>query len=526
MRKLKEVLRLHALGLKQQQIARSCSIAQSTVHNYLKAAGVAGVGWPMPAEWDDRRLEEVVRSAGQRTLHDGNQAAEVWRKNSVPDFGAIHQQLQKHRNLTLQLVWEEYRQGTQEGYSYSRFCELYHAWARKLDVVLRQEHRAGEKMFVDYAGDKIQIYDGHTGEPDYPAPLFVAVLGASSYTFVEATRNQELGAWVGAHMHALEFFGGVPEMVVPDNLKAGVHRPCRYEPDVNPTYQEMAEHYGLAVVPARPYKPRDKAKAEAGVQVAQRWIVAALRHRKFFDLGELNVAIAELCDRLNRRPFRKRPEVSRTTLFEQLDRPALRPLPVERYVIAHWKKVRANIDYHVEVEQHYYSVPYQLVGQELEARYTSNTVEVFHRGTRVASHARGFVPHLATTLAAHRPKSHQAHLEWTPSRLIHWAESVGVATAAVVRRILESKPHPEMGYRACLGVLSLAKRYTPARLEAASQRALLLEVYSYQSLKSILKRSLDQQPPLLELETERPSPHHDNIRGAAYYDDPPASLLQ
>ena len=525
MRKLKEVLRLHALGLKQQQIARSCSMAQSTVHQYLKAAGAAGVGWPVPADWDDRRLEEAVRGPGRATVHDGDRAAEVWRKNPMPDFGAIRQQLQIHRNLTLQLVWEEYREDTRNGYSYSRFCELYHTWARKLDVVLRQEHRAGEKMFVDYAGDTIQIYDVRTGTPDYEASLFVAVLGASSYTFVEATRSQDLGCWVDAHMRALEFFGGVPEMAVPDNLKAGVQRPCRYEPDLNPTYREMAEHYGLAVVPARPYKPRDKAKAEAGVQVAQRWIVAALRHRKFFGLGELNEAIAELCHRLNRRPFRKRPAVSRAALFEQLDRPALRPLPAGRYVIAHWKKVRANIDYHVEVEQHYYSVPYQLVGQELEARYTSSTVEIFHRGTRVASHARGFVPHLATTLAGHRPKSHQAHLEWTPSRLIHWAESVGRATAAVVRTILESKPHPEMGYRACLGILSLAKTYTPVRLEAASQRALLLGVYSYQSLKSILKRSLDQQP-VLELETEKPGPHHDNIRGAAYYDSPPGGLLQ
>jgi transposase len=517
MRKLKEVLRLHSAGLKQQQIARSCSIAQSTVHQYLKAAAAAGVSWPLPGDWGDRQLEEVV--GGKRY------PTEAWRKSAVPDFGAIRQQLQSHRNLTLQLVWEEYREDTPAGYSYSRFCDLYREWVRKLDVVLRHEHRAGEKMFVDYAGDKIPIYERRNGTVDFEAALFVAVLGASSYTFAEATRSQELVCWIDSHVRALEFFGGVPEIAVPDNTKTGVKHPCRYEPDLNPTYREMAEHYGLAVVPARPYKPRDKAKVEVGVQVAQRWIVASLRHHKFFDLAELNQAIAVLLDKLNQRPFRKRRDASRAALFTQLDRPALRPLPAQPYVMAYWKTVRPNIDYHVEIERHYYSVPYQLVGQEMEARYTSATVEIFHRGARVASHARSFVSHVATTIHEHRPKSHQAHLEWTPSRLIHWAQGVGSATAAVVRTILESKPHPEMGYRACLGILSLAKTYTPTRLEAASQRALLLSACSYQSLKSILKRSLDQQT-VLELDTDKSGPHHGNVRGARYYDGPPNPRLQ
>lgn len=392
-------------------------------------------------------------------------------------------------------------------------------------MVLRQEYRAGEKLFIDYAGDKIPIYDPKTGEVDFQAPLFVAVLGASSYTFAEATRSQDLSCWIGSHIRALEFLGGVPEIAVPDNTKTGVKHPCRYEPELNATYRELAEHYGFAVIPARPYKPRDKAKAEAGVQVAQRWIIAALRHRKFFHLANLNQAIGELLERMNNRPFRKRPDASRTTLFEQLDRPALKPLPAERYVIAQWKPVKPNIDYHVEVERHYYSVPYQLVGQPLDARYTSTTVEVFHRGVRVASHVRSFVLYTATTLPQHRPKSHQAHLEWTPSRLINWAATVGPATAKVVQTILESKPHPEAGYRACLGILSLAKTYSAPRLEAASQRALLLEIYSYQSLKSILKHSLDRQP-MLELESDRSGPNHDNVRGAEYYDAPPNAFLQ
>jgi transposase len=517
MRKLKEVLRLHSLGLKQQQIARSCLIAQSTVHRYLKEAAAAGVSWPLPPDWDERRLEEVVSGAPSPTV--------AWHKAGMPDFDAIRRQLQTHRNLTLQLAWEEYREDHHDGYSYSRFCELYRQWARKLDVVLRQEYRGGEKLFIDYAGDKIPIYNPRTGELDFQAPLFVAVLGASSYTFAEATRSQDLTCWIGSHIRVLDFIGGVPEVAIPDNTKTGVKHPCRYEPELNATYRELAEHYGFAVIPARPYKPRDKAKVEAGVQVAQRWIIAALRHRKFFQLADLNEAIGELLDRLNNRPFRKRPDASRTILFEQLDRPALKPLPAERYVIAIWKPVKPNIDYHVDIEQHYYSVPYQLVGQQLEARYTATTVEIFHRGVRVASHVRSFVRYTATTLPDHRPKSHQAHLEWTPSRLINWAATVGPATAKVVQAILESKPHPEAGYRACLGILSLAKTFTTARLEAASQRALLLGIYSYQSLKSILKHSLDRQP-MLELEGDRSGPSHDNVRGAEYYDQPPNLLLQ
>ena len=517
MRKLKEVLRLHSLGLKQQQIARSCSIAQSTVHDYLKAAAAAGITWPLPADCSDRKLQDV--------LFGGTRPAPKWRKTAPPDFGVMRQQLQKHRNLTLQLLWEEYREDRPEGYSYSRFCELYRNWERHLDVVLRHEHRAGEKMFVDYAGDNIPVYDAQTGQVAFEASLFVAVLGASSYTFVEATKSQELACWITSHVHALEFFGAAPEIVVPDNVKTGIKRPCRYEPDLNPTYREMAEHYGLAVVPARPYKARDKAKAEVGVQVAQRWIVAALRHQRFFHLGDLNEAIAKLLDKLNQRPFRKRPEASRVSLFEQVDRPAMRPLPDQPYELAHWKLVRPNIDYHVEVERHYYSVPYQLVGQELEARYTATTVEIFHRGVRVASHARSFVHYTATTLHDHRPKSHQAHLEWTPSRLIGWAETLGPATGALVRTMLESKPHPEMGYRACLGIMSLAKTYTAARVEAASQRALLLGACSYQSLKSILKHSLDQQP-VLDFDDAKPGPNHGNVRGPHYYDPPQGGLLQ
>jgi transposase len=515
MRKVKEVLRLRfGLGLKQSQIARSCSIGQATVHRYLEKAAAAGLTWPLPDEVDDHRLEEMLFPA---TVGRPSQAT-----RSLPDFAEVRRQLQGHKHLTLQLVWEEYRETQPHGYGYSRFCELYQRWNRNQDVVLRQEHRAGEKMFVDWAGDTIPLHDQRTGAIT-PASLFVAVLGASTYTFARATLSQDLSNWVDCHVAAFEYCLGTPRLVVPDNPRTGVDRACRYEPDLNRTYHEMALHYGVAIMPARPRKPRDKAKVENAVLLAERWIIAALRHRKFHALSELNEAISELLEKLNRRPFRKR-EGSRASLFGELDQPALKPLPAERYTLAYWKTVRASIDYHVEVDRHYYSVPYQLAGQKLEARYTAATVEIFQASKRVASHLRNRGAYRHSTVSEHMPKSHQAHLEWTPSRLIHWAEGVGVATAEVVRTILERKPHPEMGYRACLGILSLEKIYSKPRLEAASQRAVQLQAFSYQSLKSILKRSLDRQC-LLDAQVVAPGPRHENLRGPFYY-DPPTKLVQ
>jgi transposase len=382
MRKLKEVLRLQSLGLSQHQIARSCSVSQSTVHEYVSAAQRAGVKWPLPENWGDQQIEQAVFPQRPDPA--------IWRKHPEPDWPQIHQELQTHKDLTLQLVWQEGRENNPEGYGYSRFCDLYRQWLKKLDLVLRQDHRAGEKMFVDYAGATIPIYDPASGAAN-PAAVFVAVLGASSYTFAEATSGQDLPNWTGSHMRAFEFFGGVTEVVVPDNLKSAVTHPSYYEPDLNPTYHDLGEHYGVAIIPARPYRAKDKAKVEVGVQVVQRWIVAALRKRKFFSLEEVNQAIAELLVRLNARPFRKR-QGSRATLFAQLDQPALKPLPATRYQFGEWKTARVNIDYHIELERHYYSVPYALVHLEVDVHLTAETVEVLHRGVRVASHVRSYVP--------------------------------------------------------------------------------------------------------------------------------------
>ena len=342
------------------------------------------------------------------------------------------------------------------------------------------------------------------------------MLGASSYTYAEAAPDEQMISWLTAHMRALEFFGGVPQLIVPDNPRTGVTRACRYDPDLNPTYQQMAMHYGVGVVPARPYKPRDKAKVESGVLVVERWIMAALRNHRFFTIEDLNRAIRELLTKLNQRPFRKRPG-SRASLFESIDKPALSPLPLDRFDLSEWLKARVNIDYHVAFDGNFYSVPYNLVHEVVEVRATPTTVEIFHKGKRVASHLRSRETNKAVTINEHRPKSHQEHLAWTPSRIVTWARTIGPNTARLVERMMEEKPHPEMGYRACLGVIRLGNKYGQDRMEASALRALLTGACRLKNIESILKTSLDRQP--LEAAPDvAPPAAHDNIRGASYFD--------
>src|ERR1700747_301355 len=508
MRKIKEVLRLRfELGLGQRAIARACSISQSTVHDYLNRAATAGMVWPLGEEWDEQRVEQA--------LFGGPQVIKRLPGQVLPDFPALHAQLQQHRHLTLQLAWEEYRQVHPEGYGYSRFCALYQRWRGKQDVVLRQVHQPGEKGFVDWAGAPIPVYDPVTGEV-WPASLFVMVLGTSSYTYAEATRDQQLAAWINAHIHAFEYFSGVPRLLIPDNLRTGVSRACRYDPDLNPTYQECAMHYDVGVVPARPYRARDKAKVEVGVQVAERWIIAALRHQTFFRLEDVNRGIRELLERLNQRPFRKR-EGARASVFPAVNRTLLPAFPAEPFDMSQWSYARVNIDYHIAFDANFYSVPYALVQERVEVRATPTTIEIFHKGQRIASHVRGQGREQAFTQREHRPKSHQAHLEWTPSRMVNWAEQIGPHTAKLFAQILAEKPHPEMGYRSCLGIIRLAEQYSSTRMEAAADRAIGTGACTYQSVKSILKNSLDQQP-LPELPPLPVPPSHDNIRGAEYFE--------
>lgn len=505
MRKIRDVLRLSlGEGLTRRRVGAAVGLPYTTVADYLMRARAAGVGWPLPETMDDAALEA--------RLYPAPPTAAVGR--SPPDFGAVHAELRR-KGVTLELLWVEYRERHRDGYGYSQFCNRYRQWSRRVDVVMRQEHRAGEKLFVDFPGQTVPVVDPMTGEVSQ-AEIFVAVLGASNYTYAEAVPSQALPHWVGAHVRAFGFFGGCPAIVVPDNLKSGVARADRYEPDLNRTYQEMAAHYGCAVIPARPNKPRDKAKVEVGVQLVERWILARLRKRRFFSLAELNGTIGELLEELNHRPFKKLPG-SRRSLFEALDRPALKPLPARPYEYATWRLAKVNIDYHVEADRHWYSVPHQLVGQRVDVRLTATTVEAFCRGRRVASHLRSVRPHAFTTEPAHMPASHRAHREWSPGRLVRWAKTVGPKTAELVEGVLTSRPHPEQGFRSCLGILRLGKRYGEARLEAACGRALALRAYSYRSVESILRTGLDRQP-LLALVPPPVAPRpHDNLRGPTYY---------
>ncbi len=507
MRKVRETLRLkHGMGLSVRQIARSCSISTGAVSSYLQRAKVARLSWPLPGDLDDAALENLLFAS------ETNSAA---RGVPPPDFRYIHQELRSHRHLTLSLLWQEYKENHREGYQYSRFCQLYRDWEKKLDVVMRQHHRGGDKLFVDHAGPTVPVVDPESGEIRQ-ASIFVAVLGASSYTYAEATWTRDLYDWIGSHVRAYAFFGGVSEAVIPDNWSTAVTKACWYEPDLNPTYRDLAEFYDTVILPTRVRKPRDKAKVEAGVLLVERWILAALRHRTFIGLVALNRAIHELLERLNHRKFRKL-DATRAELFERLDRPALKPLPKEPFIFGEWKKAKVNIDYHIEIDRHYYSVPYRLYREQVEARIRSATVEIFHKNRRVAIHARSSVAGGFSTIAEHRPLKHRHYLEWTPERLIDWARKVGPSVAGVVRHILQSRRYPEQGYRACLGLMRLARRYPEERVEAACKRALTVNACSYRSVKSILENGLDRQSIEEPKSSDAHRIVHANVRGATYY---------
>ncbi len=509
MQKFKEVIRLKAGGLALRPIASAVRLSLGAVAKYAKAAEVAGLTWPLSGELSDEALAQFLLVAPL--------APATPPKYVPPDFPAAHQEL-KRKGVTLQLLWQEYREGNAglRTYAYSQFCERYRRWASTLQRSMRQTHRAGEKLFVDYAGQTVPIIDPLTGEI-LPAQIFVAVLGCSNYTFAEATLSQRLPDWLGSHVRCFEFMGGTTAAVVPDNLKSAVDKACRYEPELNRSYEELAVHYGVAVLPARPYRPKDKAKAEVAVQIVERWILAVLRRHQFFSLAALNDAIGALLAHLNTKPFKKLPG-SRLTAFQALDQPALRALPALRYEYAEWKKARVNVDYHVEYAGHYYSVPHALVGKAVDLRVSARTVECLYGNQRVASHARDARRGAHTTVAEHMPKAHQAHLQWTPAKLVNWALTIGPATRDIVQHQLTNKPHPEMGYRACLGLLSLARKYGSDRLEAACQRAVAIHSLTRKSVLSILAAGLDQLPHIDAASgTHALFPEHANVRGPKYY---------
>jgi transposase len=505
MRKIREVLRLkHACGLSERRLALAVGLSRSTVKTYVERAAAAGVTWPIPVEIDDATLE-------RRLFPPLDVSSEVAR--ALPDWTEMHKEL-KRRGVTLQLLWEEYRTEHAAGYCYSHFCERYRQWLKSVSPTMRQTHAAGEKLFVDWAGATVPVFDMGTGE-ERRAHIFVAVLGASNFTYAEARWSEALPEWIGSHVNAFTAIGGVPGAVVCDNLKAGVTATCRYEPGINRTYQDLATHYGTAILPTRPRKPRDKAKVEVAVLIIERYVLARLRNRRFFSLVELNSAIRQIVADLNSRVMRQL-GVSRRELLETIERAALKELPSEPYQYAEWKKCRVAPDYHVEVERHYYSVPSRLIREQVEARITDTTIEIFHRGSRVASHVRSSVHHRHTTVREHMPSAHRRYAEWTPARMMHEARKIGPATIALVEAIMKAKPHPEQGFRACLGILRLARSYGPARVEAAARRGNDIGATTYGSIASILKNGLDRAY-AHEPTPDTPPIRHGNIRGTGYY---------
>ena len=506
MRKTREILRLKfECGLSARKIARSCKVARSTVAECLERAGTAGLSWPLPEGLDDERLDALFYPPPPDPL---------LRVLPTPNWAEVHQELRK-KAVTLRLLWEEYRESCPEGYGYSRFCDLYRDWGKCLNPSMRQVHKAGEKCFVDYAGPTIPVVDPDTGEIR-DAYLFVGVLGASSYTYAEAHFHQDLAHFTGAHVRMFGYFQGSTRVLTPDNLRSGVKHACFYEPDINPTYHDLAVHYRCVVLPARPRKPKDKAKVEAAVLVAERWILARLRNRTFFWLADLNEAITELLQTLNARKMRHF-DLSRAELFERLDRPALQPLPERPYPFALWKRPRVNIDHHVDVEGHFYSVHYSLIHQVVDARVAEFTVEIFHKGKRVASHPRSSQKGFATTLAEHRPPSHRS-TEWSPERFTRWAATFGPHAEKLIAAILAGRAYPEQAYRTCLGILRLGKTCGPERFDAACRRALHFGILSWKGVKNILDNRLEQLPlPDRPPQHELPLGAHENVRGKEYF---------
>ena len=505
MRKIREVLRLtHGLGLSVRQVSEATGVGKTAVSEYVARAKVIGIRWPVPAELSDADLER--RLFVPPGFHDGP-------TKPVPDWAKVHEEL-KRRGVTLMLLWEEHRGECAGGHGYSHFCELYSQWRKRLSPIMRQTHLAGDKLFVDWAGDTLPIIDPMTGEV-HEAHLFVAALGASSYTYAEARWTETLPDWIGAHVNALDFLGGVPKATVPDNLKTGITKPSRYEPGINRTYQDLADHYGFVVLPARIRKPRDKAKVEAAVGIVSRYVLGRLRNRRVFSLPELNAAVRDCVMAINAKVM-KRLERSRHELFVSLDRPALKALPSQRYQYAEWKRCTVAPDYHVEVDDHYYSAPHRLLRETLDARFTDATVELFHKGERIASHMRSHLKHKHSTTPEHMPSSHRRYAEWSPARMLREAGKIGPATTALFEAIMKAKAHPEQGFRSCLGILSLLKSYGPVRIEAAAARGNDIGAKTYGSIKSILQNGLDRAYAPARSADAAPI-QHTNIRVRGYY---------
>jgi len=508
MRKIREVLQQHhSCNRSHRQIAQACGIARSTVADYLCRAKAAGLSWPLPADLTEALLGEMLFPPTPASDEP---------PRPLPDFDWIRSEKIKHRkvNLTLDTLWDEYIAQHPDGYRYSTYCALYSEWLGKRSYCMRQEHKAGEKLFVDYSSC-LEIWDKSTGEA-IPTQFFLSVWGASCFTYAEASLSQTLPAWCGSHVRAFDYFGCAPRILVPDNLKSAVIKPSLYEPVLNPTYVNLAEHYGGAIIPARSGHPKDKAKVENGVLVAKRWILARLRNRVFFSLAELNASIWELLEVLNSRTMRA-VKKSRRELFEELDRPAALALPAASYEYAEWYSARVQNDYRIKADESFYTVPCRLVGEKVDIRMTENAVEVLCGGAVVAAHQRSRVAGSFVRNEAHLPPPHRAYLEWTPERIFEWGAKTGPNTERLLKLVIAGKAHPEQGYKACFGILRFGKSCGYDRLEAAAGRALRFHNYSYHAVKEILAKNLDKLDPC-DPPSQNILPFHENIRGGQYYD--------
>ncbi len=504
MRQLRYLLRLHHDGVSAREIGRLLGVARSTIQDNLKRAAAAGLEWPLPEEATDEVLE--LRLFGRAGIAPGQ------RRRVEPDWAVLAREL-KRPGVSMTILWEEYREAHPGGYGYSRFCDLLRGFERRLTPVMRQNHVAGDKVFVDYSGKRIGIVDPGTGEIR-EAEIFVAVLGASNLTYAEATWTQQLADWTGAHVRMFRFFGGAPRLLVPDNLKSGVNKASFYDPEINRTYGAMAAHYSIGVLPARPYKPRDKAKVEAGVRFAQSWILGRLRQQTFFSLAECNAAIAHAMQRMNERPMRKL-GVSRRELFEQIERDALQSLPDEDWEFAEWRRARINLDYHIEVHDFLYSVPYKLIRAEVDVRVTARMIEIFHRGARVGVHQRRYMGARHGTDPDHMPASHRHYADWTPERFRRWAGKIGPSTEGLIAAVLASRKHPEQGFRTCLGILKLYRGVDAERAEVVSARALELGAFASNAVASLLASKRGK--PAAKDGAQTTLFDHANLRGPGYY---------
>ncbi|MGI0486387.1 IS21 family transposase [Pantanalinema rosaneae CENA516] len=503
MAKFREMVRLHELGHNQSAIAQSCGVARSTVQDYIRRAVAKGLSYEQLSQMSDRQALEVLGKGKRPVSH----------QTETIDFGQVAVELQR-KGVTLALLWQEGLDKGEWQLSYGGFCRRYNRWRAQQKLSMRQVYKGGEKLFVDYCGLTVAVSDPDTGEV-VPAQIFVACLGASNYTYAEATPTQELPHWIGSHERAFAFFGGVPQIVVPDNLKSGVTHPCRYEPGINRTYQELAEHYGVAVIPARPKKPKDKAKVEKAVQEVERQILAPLRNERFTSFVQLNQAIATRLSALNGRMMHGY-GLSRHALFEQVDQPVLQPLPMQAFVLGQWKRAKVNLDYHIEVEGHYYSVPYRFVHGSVEVKVSEHLVEIFHDHQRIACHQRSRVRYRHTTLPAHMPPAHWAYKAQSKEGFLAWAERIGTQTRAQVQAIFESKEHEEQAFRTLKGVQRLAGQYGQDRLEAACHTANVLGMVGLKRLRSLLENRLEQAPVCVQTPSAAPV-EHANLRGAQYY---------